>query len=185
MINNYSNKEIINYLKIGDLILNNYNKEFINAFNYNHITIFVGDNLRERLKKIFDNKIYFNDINNETKYVIDFLSNGNFTFISIDKFLSKRKIIKVYNIINYELLTINQYQDIILQNKLVDNIIYKYFHKKLSIFSFNRTYCFMIIFKTLEELLNINFKKRLFYYNEFILYNNNYFNKKFITTIEM
>lgn len=170
------NKElIISYLKPCDIILSNYKNERIVYFNYNHITIYLGNNLRLRLDHIFENKIIFHNINNYKNYILDFSSN-HINFITIEDFLYTKEIIKVYNIINYDLLTLNEYEDIVLQNKLIDKLIYENFNKNVDS-SFN------IIFKTLEELLSIKFNKRLFNYSEFILYNNNYFKHKLTTLL--
>jgi hypothetical protein len=175
--------EIISELQLGDIILFNYRHEGLYLFNYMHSSVFLGNKFKTRLNNIFNNKIYLNGLNDEDFYFFE-INRTNLIFTTAKEFLQSKYHLKVYKLINYDLLSINEYDDVILQNKFVDTLLKNYCYTKIFLFDIRkRINCLAIIFKTLEELLNVKFKKRLFFYNEFILYNHNFFKKKFFTII--
>jgi len=174
-----------NKINIGDIILYNNKKEFIYFFNFNNIAIYLGNNISNKILYLTSNKIILNNINNEENYIMIF--NKNIEIISYNIWIKYVSLYKIFDILMYDLITINEYSNIILKTKLIDDLLIKYIrYDKINKTSFiNIDQNFLILFKTLEDMLSVKFKKRFNYCNEFILYNHIYFKYRFIVNNEL
>lgn len=166
-------KELIPLLKPGYIILSNKSDNKLYYFNFNYVTIYFGDNLKNRIKNIFEKKIYFNNINNTDKYVMD----ESFNFVPIEHYLSDKTIVKIYNLIDHNLLLFYEYEDLINKEILITNLIKSSINNRCK-------NLFNLILEEIEQILNIKFRKRLSLYNEFMFYNI-YFKRILLTYLHM
>lgn len=165
---------LIKNLNRGNIILFNHNSNDIRYYNYNHSILYVGNNLKNRIDLLFNNKFEIIGINNEDYYFCSFDKNNNFLFITIDQIITKfNRNIKIFGILIPDLFSLGIYENYIIQEKLINEIILNYYTKKLNIANHikSKNYCFKMYLQTIEKLLDVKFKTYFTFYGDFSFFN--------------